>query len=547
MILASAAAFAAKRDALFYAIFAAFAVAALSLGLSSAFGPGQDYPYHVMSAALTARVWSGDAFFAGLYAPVNPLDSNTLLYTVLFPLEMLLSPLDAMRVGFSVLYFLGYPVSCVVALRMSRRPLWGALLAFPLAYVKSWSGGGYLPFVASAPLMILTFALLQRIIDPSRIVGTGAAGVPSRRSMVTAAVVAALLFFAHGHVFAWTLSVFALVTLLVIARALLVDGLRDPTAALRSALRIAARMTAVVAVPAALALWWYVRKQSGAQAAVGPQSSVVANEPWQQRVGGALGFLLHTTDDREFLHAAALVVLCLAILLFARRASEERVPSFEIAFVLGLITFLLLPNSYAGQGLSSRQFDLAVWVLPCILYPRPLRGAPLRHAAIVSAIVVFGVVRLRTIATHLRGVQEELAGLLEIAKDCPPGPPQEIAYASMTMSSRYWLAPTFHHAVESLAASCRLDSPAYDPRIYPYNMAPIRYRTAPPAPPKFLYQDPIWYRHGGLWDDYEYVLVHAWQPTREQLAEANAVAERIRNAGREGEWQLWKRRPPKPL
>jgi hypothetical protein len=364
--------------------------------------------------------------------------------------------------------------------------------------------------------------------------------------MITAAVLAALLFLSHGHVFVWTLLTFAIITMVVLGRRLAVDGLRDPGLALRSALRLGGRMLAVVAVSLGLFLWWYIRKQTGAQAATGPTSSVIVSDSWQRRVGGALAFLLHTTDDREFLYAAALVVMCVTIFLFTRRATDDRVPSFEIGFVLAIVTFLVFPVSLNAQGLSSRQFDLAIWLLPCIVYPRVLRGAPVRHVAIIGAFVLFGILRLDEIARHSTRSREELAGLYALTKDCPPGPPQELAYVSMTMYSQHWLAPTFHHDAETLAASCRLDTPIYDPRIYPYNMAPIRYRGAPPATPKFLHDDQTWYLHRGLWDEYEYVLVHAWTPTPEELARANELAERIRTAGHDGEWQLWRRRPTRP-
>jgi hypothetical protein len=445
-------------------------------------------------------------------------------------------------VGFSFLYFLGYPAACVVALRVLRRPLWGALLAFPLAYVKGWSGGAYIPFVASAPLMILAFALLHRVIDPERPAGASRPGVPSRRLQVATAAVLALLFLAHGHVFAWTLATFATVTLLVVGRALLADGLREPGRALGSAARVGARMLAVVAVPLGLFVWWYVRKQTGALAATGPTASVVVTEEWKARVGGALGYLLHTTDDREFLHAGLLLLLLVTVLLFTRRASGDRVPSFEVGFFLALVTFLVFPVSLNAQGLASRQPDLAVWLVPCIVYPRVSRGAPVRHVAVIVAFVAYGILRLDTIARHLSRSSEELAGLVALTKDCPPGPPEELAYVSMTMYSKHFLAPTFHHDAETLAASCRLDTPIYDPRIYPYNLAPIRYRGAPPATPTFLHDDQTWYLRGGLWDEYTYVLVHAWVPTPEQLARANDFAERIRMTGPDGEWQLWKRR-----
>jgi hypothetical protein len=194
--------------------------------------------------------------------------------------------------------------------------------------------------------------------------------------------------------------------------------------------------------------------------------------------------------------------------------------------------------SVNGQGIASRHFDMAMWFLPLVIYPRLAKREPARHVAIAVTFVVFAAVRLEHIARFLSRSREELAGLHALAKDCPPAE-HELAYVSMDMYSKHWYAPTFHHVAETLAASCRLDTPIYDPRQFPYNMAPVRYVGAPPAPPKFLHDDQTWYHHGGLFDAYEYVLVHAWKPTPEQVAQAEVLAERIRVAG---EWELWRRK-----
>ncbi|MBX3191382.1 MAG: hypothetical protein KF819_30570 [Labilithrix sp.] len=538
--LAGAIARGATAHAPFLIVFVPLAIAALVIGLVHPFGPGQDYHYHVMCAALTERIWSGDAFYTRLYKMVNPLDSNTLLYTALFPLEKVLSPIDAMRVGLSFFYFLAYPVACAVALRIVRRPLWGALLAFPLAYCKSWSGGGYLPFLTSAPLMVLVAAMLQRILVPPRETGTGGPTTPSRGFLGAAAATSVLLSLAHAHVYAWTMFLFATITVVVIVRDFAGEGLRDPRGAVRSAVRTGARMLAAVGPSVALFLWWYVRKHAGAREAHSKEL-VVVHESWHDRIGGALAYLLQATGDLEFAFVGAFVVVCLATLLVSERVAARRVPVLELAFLFTLVSYVLLPLSVSLHGIAPRNFDMAMWLLPLVLYPRVAKGAPVRHVAIVVALLSFAVLRLGYLSRQSGRLQEELAGLHALSKDCPP-PHHELAYVSMEMHSKHWYAPTFHHVAETLAASCRLDAPVYDPTDYTYSINPVRYIGAPPAPPTYVHDDPTWYAQEDLWRGYEYVLVHAWKPTTDQLAGANAVAERIRVAGSNGEWAVWRRR-----
>lgn len=117
----------ARRNPVFAAAFAAFVLWAYWLSAKAPLGPGQDQHYHLMSASITARWWLGDGNVRALYKFINPLDANTFVYTFLFPFEAALGPLNAWRVGFTTLYFVGYPLACLVALRLLRRPLWGAL------------------------------------------------------------------------------------------------------------------------------------------------------------------------------------------------------------------------------------------------------------------------------------------------------------------------------------------------------------------------------------------------------------------------------------
>src|SRR5262245_5062355 len=84
-----------KRGRAFYAVFAGFVIWAYRIAWESPIGPGQDQHYHLMNAALTARWWSGDLQVRGLYKFITPFDCNTLIYTLLFPFELVMNPLNA--------------------------------------------------------------------------------------------------------------------------------------------------------------------------------------------------------------------------------------------------------------------------------------------------------------------------------------------------------------------------------------------------------------------------------------------------------------------
>ena len=67
-------------NGLFFLTFAVLASYAFLTILRSPVGPGQDYNFHLFSASIAARGWTGDPAISALYHTVNPLDCNTLLY-----------------------------------------------------------------------------------------------------------------------------------------------------------------------------------------------------------------------------------------------------------------------------------------------------------------------------------------------------------------------------------------------------------------------------------------------------------------------------------
>lgn len=515
----------------FAAAFTAFALWTFVTGVRHPLGPGQDQHYHLMNASLTARYWLGDPVVRSLYRPINPLDANTLLYTLLFPLEPLLGPVGAWKVGFTLLYFVGYPVACVVALRLLHRPLWGALLAFPLAYVKTWSQGGYMPFVSAAPLFVIAIAAMCRLLEERPPTFS-----PLKPRLVLAAV-SVLTLLAHAHVYAWLMFVLGVITLVALGRDLVPDLVRMPGNAVRAAAVRGLGALAIVAPSLLLFAVWHLRTHAGDNAA-SSSTWAPSSETWMMKVTTVPGLLVHTTADEEWKYVALLGVLVTFAVLLSRRPRRTLLGP-ELALVLSLASYFILPFRVSQQAIGLRHLDFVVWLIPLVVYPRPLPGAPFRAAVVIGAIASFTTVRLRYLHEQLAGLQAEFRGLFDVARPCPTGP-AEVAYVTFGTYSTTWTSESLHQAHETFAAICRLDAPVYDPRIYPYNLTPIRYRVKPPAPPMILVSPAQWYRTPGLWEGYDFVLVRAWRPTADELAAASAVATRVRSSG---VWELWARKP----
>jgi hypothetical protein len=531
--LASAVVAAVRRRPAFSVAFAVFVGWAYYVGWRNPLGPGQDQHYHLMSASITARWWLGDPAVRALYKFINPTDANTLVYTLLFPFEAASNPVTAWRLGFTTLYFVGYPVACLAALRILRRPPWGAVLAFPLAYVKSWSQGGFIPFVSAAPFFILSIALFHRVID-------GAADEPKTRRRMLAGTMAAttLTFFAHGHVYTWLMIVLGLVTVVALARELLVGLPRRGARGLASAFFLGLRALCAVLPSLVFFAAWYWRTHRGDSAATGAVSWAPNESLWENKLLVFLGSFVHVKDDVEWVWVGALLCGILFVLLLAGRPARRELPTAEIATALSLASFFVLPSYIGGQSIGIRQVDPFIWCLPLVVLPALPRGR-LKAAAAIALLVALSAKRFDWLGANLIKLQREFAGLAQLAKPCPSAP-AELAFATFGAYSTTWHGLALHQAHETYAAMCGLDAPVYDPTEYPHNLLPVRYRGKPPAPITILQDNPLWYAHPNLWKDFDLVLVHGWHPTPRDVDEASKVAVRLRLWN---DWQLWHRKP----
>jgi hypothetical protein len=523
---------------LFWAIFAVLALFSFATVVANPIGPGQDYNFHLFSASIAARGWAQDAAVTALYHQVNPTDCNTLLYVALFPFELLFGPVRGFSIGFGLFYFVGYPAACAAALAIMRRPLWGALLAFPLCWLRSYNYGGYMPFVFAVPWFVLALALFHRAMTDATEAGIVTPNARRRRrGMIAAALGCAAVFLAHAHASGWLLVILAAVTLWTMGQGLVISASFAPLAALRGATATGLRALVLVVPTLLLSGSWWFRRSYG-EHAVAPTAARPSIGTWQQNFEYAFQSLFHINDDAEYMWVAALFMVVLAGLLFSAR-SRERLPTPEIAILATAASCFILPYEVNGQGLGARQIDLTQWLLPLIVIARVPERARGRYAVAVGAIIVFAFGRTAYFAKHMRSFQTEVAGMLDMAKPCPAST-GELAYVTYGRRAARWRSDSLHQSHETLAALCKIDTPVYDTRVFPYSLQPVRYLGALPAPVTILADDnPAWYAHPGLWQNFDVVLVRNWNPTPEQLREAEALATRTRVSGA---WQLWRRK-----
>ncbi|MDB4998322.1 MAG: hypothetical protein JWM74_5754 [Myxococcaceae bacterium] len=175
------------------AFLVAFALAAASsvfILFHYTYEPGRDVGFHALCVRILHDQSDASSWFHDRYVPMNLLGANTLLYTVATALAKVFDPYTAFKLA-RLEYFLGLPLVTLYALRRLGRSPWGALLAFPMAYMQAYAAG-FVNFSFAAPLLIA--ALL---------VGVLFAEQPTVKRGVALAVLCALTFLSHAHVFLW--------------------------------------------------------------------------------------------------------------------------------------------------------------------------------------------------------------------------------------------------------------------------------------------------------------------------------------------------------
>ncbi|MFO0557722.1 MAG: hypothetical protein U0269_06855 [Polyangiales bacterium] len=537
---------AVREQPVFSALFFALAALTTVAHWKSPIGPGQDFHYHLMVAAINARP-SGDPV-AALYHPISWFDANTLVYRIAWPFEKLTDPVRAFSMALLLAFYLGFPTAVAYALRRTGRAPWAALLAFTTVYCKAWSSNGYVQFYTASTFVVLTVAEFSVLFDRS--------DDKLRTAMLRGGIFSTLLFLAHGHVYAWTTALLGLFTLVAIARDLSsipADGAR---AAAKRAFETAWRSLVTIGPSLVLFSLWALRTQRASAAGRGNIALQSVTPTVESKLLGLWAYFVHTRAANEFRDVVWFALVVLAMLLFGRR-DNQRGPWFEGFALLSLLSFFVLPETVNAQSIAPRHVDMALWVLPLALWPSDASTAtreasatlaaswkrPAREYLLAAVVFSFAWTRVRAVTTELhKAYVAETGPLLALREPCRRArrsPLSVLGYAPMTRESAFLHSPHMHQAHETLAALCDVETPVYDTNVFPYNVVPLRYRVAMPAPVYIIERDPAWYANTLLWQKFDLVMTSSWTPTAADEEPLNRVAELVATSG---PYRLYRRR-----
>lgn len=556
----------APSNALMALLFATLATVTIVMLYRAPIGPGQDYHYHLMAAAMNARP-SNDPI-RSLYLPLHPFDANTLVYRVAWPFIKLFGPVRGFQAAVALLLNLGFPAACWYALHRSKRAPWGALLAFVFVFSRGWAVDGFVPFLTSGAFMVWALAEWEAIFAKR--------DARPRTAIIRGAIASCLLFLAHGHTYVWTTIVLGGFTLFAAIREFIVDPepedepakrADDESAApatertLRSraidALKIAGYSLAAIAPSLILLASWYRRAETYA-----PPIPTPRGQEWRYpEIPLILRNSLQAADQyftplvtlEDYRFVAALALLSLGLLLVVRR-DHKQTQYFEWFALLSLATFIVGPSDIKGQSVAPRQIEFFTWALPLVLWRAKeptLRTAAenvwhkrLAELALIGLVMAFSVKRIKAVEAALVGLNRvELAPLLALEGPCRQNrrtPYSKLAYMPMSTASSYVQSVSMHQAHETLAAICGVETPVYNSRVRPHHLLPLRYRSAMPAPVGIFPQVGYWFvEDTGIVEAYDLYLTYQWEPTAEQRP---VLEQRVVLVARSGPYSLYRRR-----
>ena len=215
--------------------------------------PMVDLPQHLHLISVMLRLDDGSTLYPETFA-LRPGPTPYLGYYHLVALLARAMPLELANRLFLSAVTAALPLSLALLLSALRRPTWPALLAVPFAYGSNFATG-FVSYLASVPLAVLTCALMVRTLQAS----------PERRWRpavgLAVSLLAVLLF--HVQMFAWL--ALALPLLMVTTPAPAGHAVRARLAAL-----------AGVLPGVALALVWFGRR-------LGAPMEIAADQPWKAR------------------------------------------------------------------------------------------------------------------------------------------------------------------------------------------------------------------------------------------------------------------------
>ncbi|MFO0559096.1 MAG: hypothetical protein U0269_13865 [Polyangiales bacterium] len=529
-------------------LFAVLSVFTIAMLYRAPLGPGQDYHYHVMSAAMGARPSSEP--LRALYHGIHPFDANTLLYRVAWPFIRLFGAVRGFQCAVAVMFYLGFPAATWYALWRVKRAPWPSLLAFAVIYSRGWAVDGFVPFMCSSSLMVLVLAEWSAFLQPD--------ADRSYRAMARGALFAALLFLSHAHTFAWSAVMMGLFTVAAAGRELFTQREDGPRFSIRPALELALKSLAMIAPAALLLLSWKARIETYAPplpASATPAPAAYAGLDVMLK-NGLLAFPQYFAplyDPTDVRFAAGLAVIALVLLLLVRQ-DPENPRYFEAFSIATFCSFLVLPLDMNGQSIGPRHMEFFMWTLPLVLWRRTsvkLRdeaGQSWRsfssEAIIALALCAFSALRIHSIERAMVGLnRNELGPLLALEEPCRRArrtPYSILAYVPMATTSTYFPSLTMHQAHETLAAICGVETPVYNTRVRPFHTPPIRYRVDMPAPIGIYPGASEWYTDSAaVLRHYDLVLTYDWHPDASEQPEIDRVVSLVARSGR---YALYRRR-----
>ncbi len=531
-----------------------FTLAALTVRMlhRAPIGPGQDYHYHLMSAAMDARPDSDP--LRALYHRIHPFDANSLTYRVAFPFVRWLGPVRGFQVAVALLFYLGFPAAVWYGLRRSGRAPWGSLIAFVTVYTRGWSVDGFVPFLSSGAIMVIVLAewnALLREEDPQ-----------PKSAMIRGTIAATLLFLAHAHTFGWTTMLLGVFTCGAVGRELLGSSDRTARERVRAAVILAARSLVMIAPALILLVLWRARLEGHAPPLPPLPPGAPRNE-WsypdvefilRNAILAAPYFIMPIREAADLRMVVALVVVIVALVLLTR-GDPSRARHFELFLLCSLASYFVLPVTINGQSISTRHMEFAIWMVPLVVWPsaafdrrpesqRERRLWWLPEAALALLLAMFVSKRLESVERALVKLnQREIGPMLQLVEPCRRArrqPYSVLAYVPMATESSYLHSVSMHQAHETLAALCGVETPVYNTNIRPYHTPPLRYRVPMPAPPGVYQSASNWPDPGlGMFERYDLVLTFEWSPTAEQQA---SLDERATLVGVSGSYRLYRRR-----
>ena len=503
----------------------------IALFVGYPFQPMQDLGHHMAIAAIVADYTHIDSLYPAIYEAMNPLQANSLLYSVASGFARFMTVTHAVLLSLA-LSFAALSLTTAFALRQSRLSIWGAVLTPALVHSLIFVAG-FANLLFALPLMVLALPLHDALLRRPTL-GRGAA----------LSLTLVLLFLAHAHAFLWVGAVLAVLSLGAFTRAAwrFLRATQIPTTPgifLQGSAALGAALPSLF-----LFASWYHRTFGAGRTEGGVLASTAG---WSSGFGASFrtlsesvrdlpAFVFNTTQDDSDLNfvVAAAVVAGVSVVACPGR---KRAPRFmQVAFALTFASYFFLPEGLQGHDIvASRQPALALLFLPALLSPPAFTRAPRRHICVVAMLLAAGVYHFATWQKLLHAFDlKEIAGLPEVLAAAPPR--KRLHHVKLDPGSAFFgWRPMWH--VEKFYMSSKLGQTADTPAVL--STGALRVRTGVDVH-RLTSHSAYWPQDREVWEYFDLVLVRRWAPPPGMLEVAEKHAHLL---SKHGDWELWERNP----